>query len=58
MNFKLKGFSFIIVLTLILAACGNETSQSEDTESKDDTSNLKEVSVMLDWYPKAIHGYL
>lgn len=58
MNFKLKGFSFIIVLTLILAACGNETSQSEDTENKDDTTDLKQVSVMLDWYPNAIHSYL
>ncbi|WP_394232189.1 ABC transporter substrate-binding protein [Niallia oryzisoli] len=47
-----------IVFVLLLAACsGNSTSQSSENKDKED-KDLKEVSIMLDWYPNAVHSYL
>ena len=42
-------------LILLIAGCSNS-----DTDNKEDTSNdeKKKVSIMLDWYPNAVHSYL
>ena len=47
---------FVSVLLMgILAACNQgETS----TKSKSEDEKLKEVTVMLDWYPNAVHSFL
>ncbi|KAA9023832.1 ABC transporter substrate-binding protein [Niallia endozanthoxylica] len=47
-----------MIFILLLAACGgNTTSKSSGEENKED-KELKEVSIMLDWYPNAVHSYL
>lgn len=48
-------FSFIIVLT-ILSACGNENEAQDTSEVASD--EVEKVSIMLDWYPNAVHSYL
>lgn len=52
----MKKISFILIssfLIVLLSACGEDTSQS-----KDDGSALEKVTLMLDWYPNAVHSYL
>nr|WP_246055236.1 ABC transporter substrate-binding protein [Pseudalkalibacillus caeni] len=51
---------FITILALLaLAACGNsETAGSNGTDGDPGNKGLKEVSIMLDWYPNAVHSYL
>lgn len=45
----------VLLLVLLLAACGgNEPDSSQGSEEK----KLEEVSIMLDWYPNAVHSYL
>jgi putative hydroxymethylpyrimidine transport system substrate-binding protein len=50
----------IVLLTclvlLLLSACGknNQTSENKDTSGK----NLQKVTLMLDWYPNAVHSFL
>ena len=53
---KLIGLSISLLVLFMLAACGGQgtTQEESDEESKD----LKEVSIMLDWYPNAVHSYL
>lgn len=46
-----------IVFLLLLAACGGNSSQNSGDENNE-TKDLKEVSIMLDWYPNAVHSYL
>lgn len=43
-----------LFVALTLVAC----SDTEDLSSKEEKSELKEISVMLDWYPNAIHSFL
>ncbi|KIL47200.1 ABC transporter substrate-binding protein [Jeotgalibacillus soli] len=56
--------SLSLLMMLILAACGgNDSTSGTDSgaESADEGSNeeeLSEVTVMLDWYPNAVHSYL
>ncbi|MBM4762945.1 ABC transporter substrate-binding protein [Bacillus sp. B15-48] len=52
-----------VFLIFLLAACGaDSTAQEErdetDTGEKKEVEELKEVSIMLDWYPNAVHSYL
>ncbi|MBB6446329.1 putative hydroxymethylpyrimidine transport system substrate-binding protein [Bacillus benzoevorans] len=55
----LKVGLFILML-LVLSACGGKDTAQEDKESAADRedNDLKEVSIMLDWYPNAVHSYL
>lgn len=53
---KIKLLSFILILMLVLGACNQE--DAKETDKKEDSKDLKKVSVMLDWYPNAIHSYL
>lgn len=57
---KWLNISISILLLLMLAACGEKDAAREgndkSTDSKD--KDLKEVSIMLDWYPNAVHSYI
>lgn len=52
---KLRKFSIFLVVTmlftLILSGCGKSSESSN-------TKELKEVNVLLDWYPNAVHSFL
>lgn len=52
--------SFSILLLLILAACGGKDTEEKDNNKSAESGEkeLKEVSIMLDWYPNAVHSYL
>src|SRR3954451_14786656 len=47
-------------LILLLAACGGNNAAPEEKKENQEQAgkNLKEVSIMLDWYPNAVHSYL
>lgn len=52
-----KGLKWIISLCTIIvffSAC----NQSSDQHSDKDNKIIEEVSIMLDWYPNAVHSYL
>ncbi|MEI3613895.1 ABC transporter substrate-binding protein [Pseudogracilibacillus sp. SO30301A] len=49
-------FSILMMFT-ILSACGNE-NEKQGTEEGESTDETKKVSIMLDWYPNAVHSYL
>ncbi|PGT90708.1 ABC transporter substrate-binding protein [Bacillus sp. AFS040349] len=40
----------------LITACG--TNNSTSTEANEETKDLKDVSIMLDWYPNAVHSFL
>lgn len=46
--------SFLIAL-MVLGGCSNETESKDATEGGQEE---KKISVMLDWYPNALHTYL
>lgn len=52
---KIKKFSILIavmmVITMVLGQCNR-------VEEKSDTKELKEINVLLDWYPNAVHSFL
>lgn len=58
MKHKLMTLSLMLLLALTLVACGD--SDTESTEDKEASTNEEEktVSIMLDWYPNAVHSYL
>ncbi|MBU7591770.1 ABC transporter substrate-binding protein [Metabacillus halosaccharovorans] len=48
---------FIGLCLVILSACSNTTSTT-DTGREAGKEELKDVSIMLDWYPNAVHSFL
>lgn len=52
---KLTAIVSILIGFTILSACGNEESNAEDNKKVNGTNT---VSIMLDWYPNAVHSYL
>ena len=53
-----KAFVLFIGLSLvILSACSNKTSTT-DTGGEAGKEELKDISIMLDWYPNAVHSFL
>ena len=58
---KLIGMSLSLLVLFMLVACGGQTTAQDETEqagSNEESKELKEVSIMLDWYPNAVHSYL
>lgn len=56
---KLKKVSVLLVvvimLGLLLSAC---STKSDNKEAQSAPKELKEVNVLLDWYPNAVHSFL
>ncbi|SHJ94774.1 putative hydroxymethylpyrimidine transport system substrate-binding protein [Clostridium amylolyticum] len=54
---KLKKVRILLVMmiavSLVLSACSNNNNKEKST-----TKELKEVNVLLDWYPNAVHSFL
>lgn len=49
----------LLAVILILGACGNNGDDAGATESDaNDNGEGKKITVMLDWYPNAVHSYL
>jgi putative hydroxymethylpyrimidine transport system substrate-binding protein len=53
----------LVVVSLVVAlmtACSNSesTASKKTAEGNGETKELKDVSIMLDWYPNAVHSYL
>jgi putative hydroxymethylpyrimidine transport system substrate-binding protein len=56
---KLLLFILCFMLGLLTACSSGESTSTESTgEGKEVTKKLKDVSIMLDWYPNAVHSYL
>ncbi|MFZ7944476.1 ABC transporter substrate-binding protein [Neobacillus sp. 19] len=52
-----KRFYIVIsLLLLILSACGK--GEADQTAAGADADDLQKVSLMLDWYPNAVHSFL
>lgn len=51
---KRKFMVMVGLLLLILSACGKE----EASKPSDASEKLQKVSLMLDWYPNAVHSFL
>lgn len=46
---------FIMLVSLVFSGCSSASNNKED---KGATKELKEVNVLLDWYPNAVHSFL
>lgn len=58
MIMKKKIFAFLMttVMALGVAGCGSNTNTA--TEAPEDGTQLEDFSIVLDWYPNAIHSFL
>ncbi|CEI82114.1 ABC transporter substrate-binding protein [Oceanobacillus oncorhynchi subsp. incaldanensis] len=54
---KLSIIVGILISFISLSACGNEKEESI-AENNKNTKETNTVSIMLDWYPNAVHSYL
>lgn len=55
-----KRFTFLFTIAfflLLLSACGEDNSGTKNASSAAN-DEVKKVSIMLDWYPNAVHSYL
>src|SRR3954449_10625147 len=53
--------SFLIILSLLLlllSACGKGDEKSSNQKTSSTDKKLEKVSLMLDWYPNAVHSFL
>ncbi|CUU47581.1 ABC transporter substrate-binding protein [Clostridium beijerinckii] len=56
---KLKKLSiFLLFVMLVSLAFSGCSSASNNKQDKGATKELKEVNVLLDWYPNAVHSFL
>ncbi|MBK1810685.1 ABC transporter substrate-binding protein [Clostridium sp. YIM B02505] len=57
MKLKKLSISLVIVVmfSFLLSAC---STKSDNKEEKGASKDLKEISVLLDWYPNAVHTFL
>lgn len=58
---KFIGMSISLLVLFMLVACGGQGTTQEESGNKGssgESKDLKEVSIMLDWYPNAVHSYL
>lgn len=54
MNKRILAFAMSCLMTFAMVGCNKTASQSEGNKNKE----LEEVSVVLDWYPNAVHGFI
>lgn len=47
-----------LVLGILTACNADRTSSNQADEGQEETKELKDVSIMLDWYPNAVHSFL
>lgn len=52
---KLKKVSMLLVIVMMFSLALSGCSNKEETKA---TKELKEVNVLLDWYPNAVHSFL
>ena len=51
--------TMVALMTSIVAiGCSSNTRQQKTKETNSNEKQLEEVSVVLDWYPNAIHGFM
>ncbi|WP_343750775.1 ABC transporter substrate-binding protein, partial [Lentibacillus halophilus] len=60
---KYIGITLCLWIILLLTACGGtdasqKTDKEKGTNESSNADDLKEVSIMLDWYPNAVHSYI
>lgn len=52
---RIKKLSIFIAIMMLITLTVSQCSKSEEEST---TENLKEVNVLLDWYPNAVHSFL
>lgn len=56
---KLLSFLLLCALVLSLAACGSSSgSATTDSAAQSSDDELEEFSIVLDWYPNAVHAFI
>lgn len=46
----------LLLLAVMLTACGATQESKESAEKENKEKELEEISIMLDWYPNAVHS--
>lgn len=54
MNKRILAFALSCLMAFTMVGCNTAGSKSEGKKNKE----LEEVSVVLDWYPNAVHGFI
>lgn len=54
MNKRILAFAMSCLMTFAMVGCNKAATKPQTTEKKE----LEEVSVVLDWYPNAVHGFI
>jgi len=58
MRSKMMLFSLMLITILMLVACNEDEAESKDARESTTNDEKETVSIMLDWYPNAVHSYL
>jgi len=58
MRSKIMLFSLMLMTILMLVACNEDETESKDASESTTNDEKETVSIMLDWYPNAVHSYL
>lgn len=58
MRNKLTLFTVMLLSVLTFVACGGNDSDSNEASEIATNDEKEKVSIMLDWYPNAVHSYL
>lgn len=58
MKNRIMTFLLAIVLTGTLSACGSKKVEEEGSSKQTEKTGLEEFTVVLDWYPNAVHGFI
>ena len=58
MRSKMMLFSLMLITILMLVACNEDETESKDARESTTNDEKETVSIMLDWYPNAVHSYL